>query len=259
MVFFLSNIVRGKKAFFYGQDIPIQQKSQRENVLSFLTNNNLIEFRKRGINFSESEYNFTEEIIGYLLQEASNALAIRKYESSTKKETDRDQSNSQSNFDIVCTIPEISLNTVSGNDTILNTLGEITRILSQINERIFLSIPFVDEYGLKFLKDYCIQWLNKNVKIRILTRNDAKLKEKLESIGIPTAKMDIKSINANRGTLRPIVHSKVIIGDGKVAYIGSANFTITSLIHNLEVGAVIRGEKVKNLEKLIYSFWDDIE
>jgi len=46
------------------------------------------------------------------------------------------------------------------------------------------------------------------------------------------------------------LHSKVIIADEQEAYIGSANFTNYGLSQNLEVGVILRGEEVSDLQSI---------
>ncbi|WP_175208038.1 phospholipase D-like domain-containing protein [Achromobacter anxifer] len=42
--------------------------------------------------------------------------------------------------------------------------------------------------------------------------------------------------------LTPILHAKLIIADGEMAYVGSANFTKSGLDHGLEAGVLVEGE-----------------
>lgn len=46
-------------------------------------------------------------------------------------------------------------------------------------------------------------------------------------------------------------HLKLLVTDGRRAYIGSANLTYAGLTHNVEVGAVVEGEAVKVYERLL--------
>jgi len=54
----------------------------------------------------------------------------------------------------------------------------------------------------------------------------------------------------------PYVHAKVIIVDGRTAFVGSENLSQTSLDANREVGLLTRGSSLARLEKVFNSDWN---
>lgn len=53
------------------------------------------------------------------------------------------------------------------------------------------------------------------------------------------------------------IHAKLVIADAKRAYVGSANLTETSLIHNLELGVLIEDERVvRELRRIFHDVYE---
>jgi cardiolipin synthase A/B len=54
---------------------------------------------------------------------------------------------------------------------------------------------------------------------------------------------------------KPYIHAKALIVDDRLAYVGSENFSTTSLDGNREVGILLQGDVVSQLAKLFTSDW----
>jgi phosphatidylserine/phosphatidylglycerophosphate/cardiolipin synthase-like enzyme len=64
-----------------------------------------------------------------------------------------------------------------------------------------------------------------------------------------TAALSIRTLGS------PYIHAKVIIADGRVAFVGSENLSQTSLDQNREVGLFTRGPSLVRLEKVFQADW----
>jgi phosphatidylserine/phosphatidylglycerophosphate/cardiolipin synthase-like enzyme len=58
-----------------------------------------------------------------------------------------------------------------------------------------------------------------------------------------------------RTLANPYIHAKVIVADGRLAFVGSENLSSTSLDRNREVGLFIRGKTVAELSKVFARDW----
>ncbi|HEX6506411.1 MAG TPA: phospholipase D-like domain-containing protein, partial [Chloroflexota bacterium] len=55
----------------------------------------------------------------------------------------------------------------------------------------------------------------------------------------------------------PYVHAKVIVADGKEAFVGSENLSTTSLDQNREVGILLRGRVMSQLVRTFEQDWSN--
>lgn len=69
--------------------------------------------------------------------------------------------------------------------------------------------------------------------------------------------LELLGVNVRYVGGRDTLHTKLILVDDKIAYIGSSNLTVTSLCDNWEIGVKIEGEQVKNIVKPYFDkMWD---
>ncbi|MCF7906347.1 hypothetical protein K9L04_00250 [Patescibacteria group bacterium] len=134
-------------------------------------------------------------------------------------------------------------------------------VVSPINSRKILEILIknaknrLELYAENFNDERIINLLNKkseeNVKIKIILSED-----------ISSNKYTIKKFNKNIETKlikKPYQHSKVIIVDKKILYIGSINFSMQSMDQNREVGIILKEKKfIKRIEDIFEKDWNNI-
>jgi phosphatidylserine/phosphatidylglycerophosphate/cardiolipin synthase-like enzyme len=136
------------------------------------------------------------------------------------------------------------------------TTGEtIIGLATSARERIHLSAPYLDTQGIGFLFDAISAATVRGVSIRLF-----------DPVGWEPAKAaiaalrDVVSRTGNPSNLRlvqssadsPFAHLKVMVVDGIVAYVGSANVTGAGLAgRNLELGVLVKGKHVAVIETIL--------
>ena len=96
----------------------------------------------------------------------------------------------------------------------------------------------IDLEGETFSADSILQAVGRadkrGVKVRIVLSDEA------PSSAQTTAVMGLKQVGiAVRSLSNPFVHAKALVVDGKIAYVGSENFTANSLQNNRELGVLV--------------------
>ncbi|MFQ5906248.1 MAG: phosphatidylserine/phosphatidylglycerophosphate/cardiolipin synthase family protein, partial [bacterium] len=67
---------------------------------------------------------------------------------------------------------------------------------------------------------------------------------------------DFSKRDVESGRLTYALHSKIVLVDGSHCYIGSANVTQASLRMNLEIGVVLHGKSVEQVQTLTEQIWE---
>ena len=108
----------------------------------------------------------------------------------------------------------------------------------------------IDDDAFPDLLECMSNALNRNVKVRILTR-DLKTRGEREIAWILNLAKRLEKENnlsivdyhllSESGKILSSTHAKIIISDDKLAYIGSAELRKNSLIANFEVGCLLSG------------------
>ncbi len=134
-------------------------------------------------------------------------------------------------------------------------------VVSPMNSRKILEILInnsknsLELYAENFNDKKIIELLNKkseeNVKIKIILSED-----------IPSNKNIIKKFHKNieiKLMKKPYQHSKVIIIDEKILYIGSINFSMRSMDQNREVGIILKEKEfIEKIKNIFYKDWKNI-
>jgi len=146
----------------------------------------------------------------------------------------------------------------------LNTLlEEFKKLFMSAKQSIRICSPFIEWKGFEFFKDILVNRAADGMKIKLLSRqispreNITRYKEiqKIFKIFNKFGLLDFVEIrNYHFSTedlkLASSIHAKIIIIDKNQAYIGSGELRESSLRKNLELGVILRGEKVKELVKI---------
>jgi Phosphatidylserine/phosphatidylglycerophosphate/cardiolipin synthases and related enzymes len=158
---------------------------------------------------------------------------------------------------IVMTLPRGLVNTFLQDHPFVELTNEaLTNMFQNAREEINIFSPYVDS-SISFL----MQVVEDNVKVRVITTPVIATNKK----ELPNAALERLSQSKNlqtryiRSSLDGIqmyqTHAKMIMVDGKIAYIGSANIKETSIFYNLELGCLIKDQ---NVLKDLAEVFDDV-
>lgn len=143
------------------------------------------------------------------------------------------------------------IDTIDCYRTLIDSSKKILRICSP-----FMQYDIVDEDAFPDIIDHMSDAFNRNVLVRILTRDLKRRGEKEIEWIVKLAKdlnkddnltiVDYHLLNES-GRILSSTHAKMIISDEDLAYIGSAELRKNSLIANFEVGCLLSGSQVIGL------------
>ncbi len=163
----------------------------------------------------------------------------------------------ESSIELVVTIPESLGSTLLYQMRCRTTVGALTQILVHSEAHVVIAAPFMQAgYGLSAgtLADTLRAALRRGVSVDIL------------STGQSLQSLDREALShSGRGRLRLFQpagylseghqlgsHAKFCVGDGRMAYVGSANLTGKGLSGQLEMGVLVKG----SIARQIALFWD---
>jgi phosphatidylserine/phosphatidylglycerophosphate/cardiolipin synthase-like enzyme len=134
------------------------------------------------------------------------------------------------------------------------TAGVIVSQIERAQRSLLLAAPFVDASALHFLCPPLLTAAERGVQVRMLTSNDSapavrELGEQwpADSVGGPLVVATTPATTLS--TLGS--HAKVVVADGKRAYVGSANLTAAGFGRHIELGVEIEGAEVQELSRLL--------
>jgi HKD family nuclease len=146
----------------------------------------------------------------------------------------------------------------------------LIRIVATAKQDLWIVNPFFDDYGAKYLLPSLIGAAKNGVMIRILGReicvgSEHEFIKPIEFIADEFANEDLSHHLEIRdfyqtdmkGNQIYALHTKMMIADKNVAYIGSANLTKHSLKNNFEIGVILKGDGVRPLVDLTAHVWDN--
>lgn len=137
-------------------------------------------------------------------------------------------------------------------------MSRLIQFIRNANKELVVVTPFFTRFGVETFVDHLAQATSRGVQVTILTRDitsDGNNADQIEEISSQVNKsgksenLEILEYASERGNL----HAKALIGDGARAYVGSANFTNFSLKSAIEIGIIIQGEVVEELEDFFAS------
>lgn len=137
-------------------------------------------------------------------------------------------------------------------------MARLVQFIKNANHDLLVVTPFFTRFGVDTFVDHLAQATNRGVEVTILTRDGTgdgnnsdhvrRILEKVNKTGVP-GRLDVYEFSSEQGNL----HAKGLLADGEVAYVGSANFTNFSLKSAIEIGLIIRGPVVSELEDFFAS------
>ncbi|QBY55535.1 phospholipase D-like domain-containing protein [Cupriavidus oxalaticus] len=128
-------------------------------------------------------------------------------------------------------------------------LVAIGKILEGVNHNLVVFAPYWRAKGVQALLAAAGRRSYPDIQVLIFTQPKAMMQEEdkeglnyfIKTLREAGAKVSVLAPEQHEG-FTPILHAKVVIGDGVKAYIGSANFTKSGLDHGLEAGVLVDGE-----------------
>ena len=155
-------------------------------------------------------------------------------------------------IEFVITIPDEESAKIAYENKARQTHGVLIDIVLAAENFIILSSPYLKDLKTvnPTLNGALLSALKKGIKLHILSTDksfDLANLSQYNSSGIFLYKP-----NTTRGERLINSHAKFFMSDGKQVYLGSANFTIAGLNHNIEMGVYAIG----NLAKQVESFWE---
>lgn len=194
----------------------------------------------------------------FFQKEAFAADVVRQYERCKSNEKPLEIS-------YAATVPLDFLNAAEGFEEIEPAL---IRLIAEAERDLWIVNPFFDEYGAQHILPSMIGAAGSGVKIWILGRqleNDIRQGSSaaVGDIASAFAAGELASMIEIRDFYRQdeqgrqlyALHTKMMIADESIAYIGSANLTRHCLRSNFELGVILRGEGVRILSDLVKSLW----
>lgn len=174
------------------------------------------------------------------------------------------EGSTRQSFELVCTLPNRDP-AFADRDPVDFRMQQITsRLLSlcrEAQESLLVVSPYLELSGIEWLVPGLEGALERGVDVTLVSRELEPGEPNYEAIrslvevatGYDGELAVYDYYEHDPDTDRPLytLHSKVLIADDDVAYIGSANFTKYGFSENLEVGVVLTGDEVAELCRLV--------
>ena len=164
-------------------------------------------------------------------------------------------SDSDSSVELVITPPEPFGVVLADRTNCRTTLGVLTQLLVQAEQRVVISAPFLQQgYGLSggpmavALKGALVRGCHVDIvstRRSLTTLNAASFRDG----AVGKLRLFCSTVNINDDT-RLGSHAKFCVSDGWRAYVGSANLTHPGLSGHLEIGLFVMGKVAKQIEEL---------
>jgi phosphatidylserine/phosphatidylglycerophosphate/cardiolipin synthase-like enzyme len=167
----------------------------------------------------------------------------------------------------VATVPDAFVEAAEGFEEIYPTL---IRIAAEATQELWIVNPFFDEYGAQYLLPSLIGAAKNGVRIRILGRHiyDPTQQGFDKAIGCIATEFFKENLIGNieirdffrqdeSGRYIYGLHTKMMIADASMAYLGSANLTRHSLRSNFEIGVILRGKGIEPLLSITNALWSE--
>ena len=128
-------------------------------------------------------------------------------------------------------------------------LVSLGKILEGVERDLIVVSPYWRTLGVQSLLSAAGRKSYANVTVTILTQPKTNM-QPADRDGLDFFTTILQANDATVRTLnpksidgaRPFLHAKLIVADGKKAYVGSANFTSSGLDHGLEAGVLVEGK-----------------
>lgn len=134
---------------------------------------------------------------------------------------------------------------------------KLVELIENARKNIKICSPFMELYNLKEIEDLIISKLDDRVTVKILTRelNDPesdrynqfnKFVNRIKNLDL-IDKIEIRDYHfSNNGVVLSSTHSKIMIVDDKIAYLGSGEIRYNSFFKNFEIGMIFNDSNLVN-------------
>jgi hypothetical protein len=154
-------------------------------------------------------------------------------------------------WDLVVTLPP-GLRDAMRPPALPQTGGVLLELLERATDRLALAAPFVDRAAVDFVAPSLVDAGHRGADVRILTSPGALPAFDGLVASWATVPTGVLRLTEVATVLSPLgSHAKVVVVDGTVAYIGSANLTTGGLARHIEIGVKVFGPQVADLERLL--------
>lgn len=154
-------------------------------------------------------------------------------------------------WNLVATLPP-GLRDTMRPPALPQTGGVLLELLERATDRLALAAPFVDRAAVDFLAPSLVDAGHRGADVRILTSPGALPAFDRLVTSWATVPSHVLRLTEVATVLSPLgSHAKVVVVDGMVAYIGSANLTTGGLARHIEIGVEVFGPQVADLERLL--------
>ncbi|HOC78174.1 MAG TPA: phospholipase D family protein [Methanofastidiosum sp.] len=148
---------------------------------------------------------------------------------------------------------------------IINIEGAFKTMIKNSKESIKICSPFFEYNGWKRLEYEFVDYLKKGGKIKIICRNFSNgfrnqndknvFINYLDSIGF-RQNIEFREYHFERNHIESSTHAKLFITDKNEAYIGSGEIRKNSFDTNFEMGVLLKGDIVKDIERVFDYMFD---
>ena len=137
-----------------------------------------------------------------------------------------------------------------------HTTGEtLIGLVSSSQVSLRMAAPYIDEAGIGFLINAIVAATKRLVNVELFYSQV--WEPARAAIAALTNAVNTKGVSENLHVFRatvetPFAHLKVMVVDGSVAYVGSANITAAGLAgRNLELGILVRGSQASVIDAIL--------
>jgi len=168
------------------------------------------------------------------------------------------ESNSNT-IELVGTVP-ITLKELLPN--IMPASSSIAQIIASAKKEVWIVSPFFDEYAASLILTYINPASERGVRIFLITRGygpDNFTRHPIDffhnNLVCPEMVQARFVGSLKHSDIRYTIHSKIVLGDDNICYIGSANITEGGLKANFELGVVLQGDKAIDVASILRALW----
>lgn len=131
----------------------------------------------------------------------------------------------------------------------------LIRLINSADSELLITNPYFDQETMREINKPLAYAEKHGIEIKMLLRSD-QIPEDPSQL-IETLKYGELREFSGAESEKSFLHSKLMIADGKRAYIGSANMTSTSLGYNSEIGVIIEGDEINEIKKYFDILWKE--
>lgn len=157
---------------------------------------------------------------------------------------------------LVITAPAEMIGRLAYSARCRQTLGVLTELIATASDRLIISAPFLQPgagISAGVLNAALKAALRRGVSVELITTGQSLAALDIGSL-TRAAAGDLRVSRPTINMLDPKAlgsHAKFCVSDGRAAYIGSANLTGPGLVGQIELGVLVRGPLVRQVEE----FW----